>query len=125
MVPHHTIGEQPNSCSSNRFLKNSLKCLEIIGGRKDRRPRVSTVQNVVNPTTRCGSFWSSHAMSLPILLTPFIIFVLGGRVNDHTHPIGKPLFTNLFIKPGTSMKSWQRSRRCGEQDKGDDGGQHR
>ena len=50
--------------------------------------------------------------------------VPGGRVNDHTHPIGKPLFTNLFIKPGTSMKSWQRSRRCGEQDKGDDGGQH-
>ena len=41
MVPHHTIRQQPNSGSSNSFLKDSLKRLKIIRGQKDRRPRDS------------------------------------------------------------------------------------
>ena len=47
MVPHHTIRQQPNSGSSNSFLKDSLKRLKIIRGQKDRRPRVSAIQNAL------------------------------------------------------------------------------
>ena len=52
VISHHTIRKQPSSRSSHGFLKYSLKRVKIVILRKDRHPRVRSVQHMINPTAR-------------------------------------------------------------------------
>ena len=65
VISHQAIGQQPCSRPSHRFLKHGFECDEIFILRKDRAPRVRTVQNMINPTTWSCSFWSSHHTTIP------------------------------------------------------------
>ncbi len=65
VISHQAIGQQPCSRSSHRFLKHGFECDEIFILRKDRAPRVRTVQHMINPTTWSCSFWSSHHTTIP------------------------------------------------------------
>ena len=64
VISHHTRGKQPNPASINGFFEDSFKRLTVLRRQKDRRPRMSAIENVVNPTTRSSPFWSSHCTIL-------------------------------------------------------------
>ena len=61
VVSHQTIAQQSHVELSDGFDKRSFERFKVFVFVEDRHPSVGSVENMVDQTAFCGSFWASHA----------------------------------------------------------------